>query len=224
MNIHRSENKEEVEIKIYGEPKTYSTNGEKEWKEKIRNVIGNYRIYKEGTYHGICMRFFLSPEKIKKIDVDNLCEPVFSSVVNWCNWFYGRRSNIGWWHAEKVLVYDRRESGLLLKISGKYVLPRIENIYGSPIFDMIFAYEDIGKIQSLFNKRVQMKTSDRFAVRLMFGDEKVNIGEIATGLIKKIIDKFFPRDHNIYTLQVQKGIKKPKQSYIRISIWKISDA
>lgn len=74
-----------------------------------------------------------------------------------------------------------------------------------------------------------LKDDSRFAVRVLFGSEKINIGDIATGKVKSLIDCLYPiiggiseypEDWRINSLTVHKGITTLEHDSVRISIWR----
>ena len=87
---------------ISGVPATFATKGEQPWKEMLRESIeesaGEY-------YQGMKLKFILptmAPNN-NPLDLDNLCEPVFSVLINNRSYFGGKRSNVIWWQAEKMI-------------------------------------------------------------------------------------------------------------------------
>ncbi len=217
---------------ISGIPGTFATSKEAPWKESL---IKSVPPASEEKFSGIRLKFklpTLSPNK-QSLDVDNLCEPVFSVIINKLGWFDGKRPNLIWWCGEKEMG---KPSGLELSLESMQA-PRLEEEFGSPIFKRTFEGELPNKasdpeIPSWLNsiiKTDQPINNDRFAVRLQFGGSKVNIGDIATGKVKSTIDCLYPilggerskpEDWRIDTLQVEKNVPNIIEGTVRICIWK----
>lgn len=75
-----------------------------------------------------------------------------------------------------------------------------------------------------------MQRQDKVAIRFQFSSEKVNIGNIASGSVKSLIDCLYPilggrlgapDDWRVDILQVEKGVQGLLSDSVRISIWKI---
>lgn len=69
----------------------------------------------------------------------------------------------------------------------------------------------------------------QFAVLLRFGDPQINLGDIATGRVKALIDGMFPllggeigkpEDWRIKSLAVEKGTLDLTPNSVSITIWK----
>ena len=90
-----------VSFEIEGRPATFATAGEKPWKSVLAASLPNPCM--GGRELGLTARFVLptlAPAG-HPLDVDNLCEPLFSVLVNRIGWFGGARPNIRWWLASK---------------------------------------------------------------------------------------------------------------------------
>lgn len=90
---------------VAGDPATFATPREQEWKETLARALpaGQGR----GAV-GLALQFVLKDPAPRgyAVDLDNLCEPVFSVLVNRLGWFKGRRPDIRWWHAAKKTGED----------------------------------------------------------------------------------------------------------------------
>lgn len=76
-----SQDKQPMVFWLPGRPATFATRGEKPWKEIIDEAVPANRAAK---VYGLDLQFFLqtlAPNRLY-LDVDNLCEPVFSVLVN----------------------------------------------------------------------------------------------------------------------------------------------
>ena len=92
-----------IKFKVEGLPATFATPLEKEWKQKLQNQIESPSF--QGRENGLILKFIVPSFKRNghPFDVDNLCEPVFSVLVNKIGWFRGFRPNILWWQASKEI-------------------------------------------------------------------------------------------------------------------------
>jgi hypothetical protein len=113
---------------IAGLPGTYATAKEEPWKRRIRRQAP--RPSPAGSEIGLGLRFILPTLTPwgRPLDVDNLCEPVISVLVDQLGWFGGARSNIQWWQATKE---QGKESGCVISVhnSGAVALPPSEPGY-----------------------------------------------------------------------------------------------
>ena len=215
-----------------GTPATFATKKEVPWKIELKCSIPTPLIEK---FNGLNLKFVLptlAPNN-QLLDIDNLCEPVFSVLINSLGWFGGRRPNLIWWHAIKVCG---QPSGLHLSMEPT-TPPEMMGEYESPFFDE--TYEGVlpskatdPQIPSWLDSLKKFgspKNNDRFIIRLQFGGTKVNIGDIATGKVKALIDCLYPviggckgkpEDWRVDILQVEKGVINLKNDSVRISMWK----
>lgn len=102
-----------AEFWIPGVPTSYSTLGERPWKETIGQRIPR----KSGPVMetGVALEFYLSgtDTDLWVPDLDNLCEPMFSVLVNRLGWFGGNRQNMRWWRASKR---HEEETGCMVRL------------------------------------------------------------------------------------------------------------
>ncbi len=118
---------------IQGMPATFATKGENPWKYAIQQSIPSEN---HELSCGLILHFkvaTLAPNS-HPIDVDNLCEPVFSSFINKLGWFSGKRQNLRWWHATKVCG---NPSGLDISVFSSTVSDMI-GVKGEPFFDEVY--------------------------------------------------------------------------------------
>jgi hypothetical protein len=218
---------------VPGIPATFATKGEVPWKNALESSIPAPSV---GEFNGVKLRFVLptlAPNN-QPLDIDNLCEPVFSVLINKLGWFGGSRQNLKWWHAVKVCG---QPSGLQLSIEAT-VPPELMDKYGSPFFAGTFVGvlpskatdPQIPSWLASLKKFGSPKKNDRFVIRLQFGGGELNIGDIATGRVKSLIDCLYPiiggskgkpEDWRVDVLQVEKGVTNLRSGSVKISIWKI---
>jgi hypothetical protein len=176
------------------------------------------------------MRFIL-PENNKhkrRSDVDNYAEPIFSAAINKRKWLNGKRPNLLFWSAEK---FYSSPTGMSISV----LTGAPDNIDGDGvIFDFVYdgtlpkgtkSSEIPEWIKSHENLRKQ-HSGDQFVVNLQFASKDINIGDIATGPVKSIIDGLYPliggtraapEDWKIFRLQVQKDDQSVENG-LRITI------
>ena len=91
----------EVTFVVPGVPAAFATAGEKPWKARL--IAESPAPSMGGDEAGLTARFILptlAPAG-HPLDIDNLCEPLFSIVVSHVGWFRSRRPNMQWWRASK---------------------------------------------------------------------------------------------------------------------------
>lgn len=221
------------EYLIPGTPATYATAGEKPWKIQLEQNIPRYPS--ESCFSGIKMQFVLptpAPHGMP-LDVDNLCEPVFSIVVNKLGWFESKRQNIRWWQATK-------ECGAPTGLRIEMMQDTEINIGLTPdgiIFDAIYdgdmpASAKDCQVASWAEKNYLARScpepNRRYSMLIQFASPTINIGDIATGKVKSFIDCMYPaiggsagkpEDWRIDLLQVEKGVQTLAGNTVRICIW-----
>lgn len=202
-----------MRIFIKGKAVPFATKLEKDWKETLRNQIPSQ---KEGiTYRGLKLIFHLESLHHNKqpFDLDNLVEPVLSVLVNEKGYFGGKRANIIWWYARKTI---NAFEGVEIELS-KNSPPSIK---GKLLIDDIYSGEMPRSAKSkeipewLASKGIKPATQgDKFSLHLSF-PERINIGDIATGVVKSTIDCLYPliggtagspEDWRIDEMLVEKG-------------------
>lgn len=214
---------------VPGTPATFATKGEKTWKETLGQHISRPA---DGDSCGIKLEFLLptlAPNN-HPLDIDNLCEPVFSVLIGKKGWFGGKRTNLKWWNASKS---SNENSGLSLSMEPASA-PELTELYGAPFFDNV--YEGVLPRKAtdpqvstwLNNIYLHGEENERYILNIQFGGD-INIGEIATGKVKSLIDCLYPiiggslgkpEDWRIDILQVEKGVKSLGENAVRIRFWK----
>ncbi len=217
---------------VPGVPATFATRNEVPWKDTLEESLPRCSGEK---FCGLKLNFTLLTQAPNKqpLDVDNLCEPVFSVFINRLGWFEGRRPNLKWWCAYKKAGHP---SGLELLIEPNSAPEMIEE-FGNPFFDETYAgllpskasSPNIPSWLNTLEKIEPLQDNEKLVVRLQFGGQKVNIGDIATGKVKSTIDRLYPviggrvsspEDWRIDILQVEKNSPDINEDSVRICIWK----
>ena len=86
---------------VEGLPATFATPGEPAWREALTRSIKDPT---DQAFLGVNLSFTLPTLEPRghPLDIDNLCEPVFSILINKRGYFGGRRPNLRWWEARKA--------------------------------------------------------------------------------------------------------------------------
>lgn len=181
-------------IFVPGLPATFATAMERKWKAALDLAIP--QADPGHTASGLRMTFALEAleRKGRPFDLDNLCEPVISVLVNRKGYFGGRRPNIRWWHAsrrrsEPVGCRIDLCQGAMPTIMGPNSIFRGTYAGALPRCATDTAIAD-WLAKSLGSRC--MPVDGRAAVGLTFGTASVNLGDIATGCVKAVIDNLFP--------------------------------
>lgn len=218
-------------FEIRGKPAPFATGGEISWKERLLAQIGPPSL--DGKEMGISLGFTLETlaPAGHLLDVDNLCEPVFSILVNKMGWFGGRRPNIRWWQATKQ-VGER--TGCTLRISTEALVdhpnatPMCDDLYEGPLPRSATDGPVSEWLLALCTRHGWNRIPEDCTLYLGFGDGKVNIGDIAAGKVKALIDNLWPllggergrpEDHRVSHLIVEKGVAGLVHNQVAIKLW-----
>lgn len=215
-------------IWIFGSPYPFATSGEAAWKQALSAAIpeGPVGQQTEGVEVTFQHRTFL--RRNQPFDLDNLCEPVLSVLVNTKKWFGGGRPNIQWIRARKI--FDPNE-GCLLTLSAVDPTP-IEG-------DLVLEHLHLGPLPkgardpALYQALSGFPTvspTQCFGVSLKFVNHAVNLGEIATAPVKSLIDSLFPviggtvgrpHDWRITELLVSKQSKPSEEPTVEVKVRRV---
>ena len=200
---------------IPGTPAPFATRREKAWRDQLAQAVPDQ--LDAGT--GLKLSFVLSDESkwARKTDIDNLCDPVFSVVINGLGWIGGRRPNLEFFWAEKR--YGRPTGLELTSLSGcptRGDLPLhdvvFEGTFDGPLPNRATNTEIPDWLRSLKCSELT-NGADRLGVHLRFST-RINIGDVATGPVKSVIDCLHPilggtarapEDWRVHVLVVEKG-------------------
>lgn len=216
---------------IPGVPAPFATRGEKIWKSRLAERIPECNT--NGEEAGVVMRFYLPTLRPQgqPLDVDNLCDPVFSILVGRKLWFRGTRPAIHWWQASKneaarwgceIEISDDQERLNPFQSVSRYIM---NDLYeGNLPFDA--RNEFFAQWADQHGSKLA-RARGEYIVRLRFGDTYTNIGEIATGPVKATIDCLWPvlggqpgkpQDWRIRTLQVEKFVPNLPSSSVYVEV------
>jgi hypothetical protein len=178
---------------INGRPAPFATAGERPWKEAIAAALASSAPSAHGSF--LELDFAVAPAigYARGADLDNFCEPVFSVIANRLGWFGGRRPNIRAFRARKTLA---EPTGCRVRISDdRWHDSWIEGVVlldgasAGPLplnaRDEAFAAWVEGAMVRPADPRAVV------AVELRFSGP-VNLGDIATGRLKNVIDCLYP--------------------------------
>jgi hypothetical protein len=203
---------------VRGNPVGYSSGAaEQQWKAQITAVVPAAPGSHAGT--GLFAGFDMPAptSRAPGADLDNLLDPAMSAVINGRGWFGGRRPNVAWVAAQKKTA---PEPGAVLA-----VLDQVPELWEEP--DALVAFDDVyrgvlrgaGAVEEyaawIERGRMHRLVSGKVGVRLDFADARVNLGEVATGAIKALIDGLWPvlggrrgapDDRRVAALVMRKGI------------------
>lgn len=220
-----------AKIRVSGYPATFSTRGEKPWKARLGLQLP--QCNSSGQEKGLEARFSLTTLRPNKqpLDVDNLMEPLLSVLVRSKRWFGGNRNVLRWWRA--TMAEDARP-GCNIEVHDEDDAPILFNS------GTIFALDDVytGNLpRSGTNGVFASWASNRgsplgrawgyYVLRLRFGGQAVNIGEIASGQVKATIDCLWPmlggkagapQDWRIRTLQVERSASTSQSGSVRVQL------
>lgn len=177
------------------------------------------------------IRFVLQPEQDGSTggDLDNLLDPILSVLVNKLGWCGGRRPTLQWVAASKRFT---REAGAHIEVggdeppwppasAGPVVL---DGDYAGPLPRSATAPEFADWVRG--HMAAVLADDDRAAVRLSFASDTVNLGEIATGTVKPLIDGLWPllggspaapEDWRVRALHIEKGVEAQQGVAVRVA-------
>lgn len=216
-------------VSVPGIPSSYSTPKEKPWKEALNThiplapllgsvatgVVANFRVPRPQVGH-------------RKVDLDNLCEPLFSVLVNQKHWFGKTRPNIQWFKVTKSY-----EEPFGCDVCLFETLPRNEalleqKVLFSATYDSAFpkSAQDIPFADWVKLYHTSTERSEWFSICIQFGFNG-NIGDIASEATKSIIDCLYPilggkvgapQDWRVIELQVEKNVSDIPVGAVRVLV------
>jgi len=178
---------------ITGRPAPFATAGERPWKEAIAAALASSAPSAHGSF--LELDFAVAPAigYARGADLDNFCEPVFSVLANRLGWFAGRRPNIRAFRARKTLA---EPTGCRVRISSeRWRDPWIEGavllngVSAGPL--PVSARDETFAAWAAGTMVRPASESGVLAVELHFSGP-VNLGDIATGRLKNVIDCLYP--------------------------------
>jgi len=214
---------------VTGYPATFATAREKAWKSDLRSQLCAPAM--AGAERGVALHFnvlALAPNN-QPLDVDNLCEPVFSVLVGRLGWFGSSRGNVWWWSASKreggphgcaISISDARSAQLPSDP------PALQGVYRGILPRNARAPEVAAWASRLVSGATEIPS--RCIVHLAFGSSTVNIANISTGVVKSFVDCLYPilggragapEDYRVSQLIVEKGAAGLAPDEVRARFW-----
>lgn len=216
---------------VPGVPSTYS-NGEPEaiWKAILSQTLPAAPL--TAAAHGMTADFLvpLSVWGREGNDLDNLCDPLCSILINQKGWLGGRRPNLMWYCVSKnpgapsgarVAVHNDSPPSFKPEADAEI----IHDVYSGPlpknVQDPLLArwVESHRRCDGLWK---------RYHVLLQIEGKTLNIGDVAKDYgVKGIVDSLYPLlggdaenpgDDRITMLQVEKGVMLPSGA-LRLVVW-----
>jgi len=216
---------------VRGHPATFATRREVEWKESLASQVPGLSM--DGREKGVGLRFILptlTPAG-HPLDVDNLCEPVFTVLVRKAGWFAGGKTNIQWWWASKEVGAEHGCEITVYSDSAPDIPegpPDWDQTYTGVLPSCATSPEVALWAWQLRSERGIDWTPDTCSLFLGFSSPKVNLGDISTGVVKAFIDCLYPwiggtagapDDHRISRLIVQKGAHGLSHDSVNVKLW-----
>ena len=212
---------------VAGRPAPFATAGERPWKDLL---AAQMPAPSGRTPTGMVIEFTLEHGRAWPAhpDIDNLCEPVFSTVINRLGWFGGSRPNIDWYLAAKRPGSD--PGAVITILAGS--APDVPTVLTRPAFTSTWP----GPLpRSARDERFAAWVRDQetpvppgpLAIALEFGGSRVNLGDVATGPVKSVIDCLQPiiggpfgnpDDHRIVLLLVSKRTTGLVDGAVRVTV------
>jgi hypothetical protein len=219
-------------IFVEGVPTGYSNANEQDWKQRLLNGIGSPSM--GGNEFGVALHFGLPSLSVRgrPFDLDNLCEPVFSVLVNARRWFGGKRTNIRWWRATKCVSTQVGCSIAIETVNNSppvpTVDPRFEGVYHGYLPTSARDEKLVRWARDESHKAAIVPSETNYILCLEFGDGSLNLGDIASGPAKHFIDCLFPfyggemgapDDHRISEIVVTKPTPDCRRTAVRVRLW-----
>lgn len=164
------------------------------------------------------------------LDVDNLCEPMFSVMASGLGWFHGSRPRVEWWSATKRVgvptgcTLSRLEADGPESPRGR---PTLRETYRG-VLPSSATSPEVATWAAVCMRQSGAAWPESCVLRLEFGSRVLNIASISSGGVKAFVDCLFPfygglpgrpEDHRIQHLIVQRGVADLDEKEVRVSLW-----
>lgn len=211
---------------VEGSPATFATRREAAWRQRLLTAPPQCLA---GREQGLWLDFAPGSDAVngQPFDLDNLCEVAFSVLVGGLGWFGGRRPGVRWWSATRRVA---RPTGCAVTIHEERAdrrprfAPIASGIYPGPLPS---SARDPDLAVWAASIPVCRGGGGPFSLGIAFGGA-VNIGDIATGRVKAVIDCLYPwlggncgapEDHRISALHVEQEAAGVPVGSVAISLW-----
>lgn len=178
---------------IAGRPSSFATAAERPWKEAIAAGLPEVQTSTRATFLELAFAVAPAVGYAEGADLDNLCEPVFSVLANRLGWFGGSRPNVRAFRARKTLA---EPTGCRIRITearwadawlaGHFLL---DGTYADQLPRSARDASFAAWVARTMSRPA--RPSGGIAVELGFAGA-VNLGDIATGRLKNVIDCLYP--------------------------------
>lgn len=221
-----------LDVFVPGDPASFATRGERPWKATLESVLSPTPVL-EGA-RCLSLDFHVSPRAgfASGADIDNLCEPVLSVLVNRVGWFARRRPTISALRARKAIATPA--GCRIVATAGAW--PE-DWVAGALLFDgttdrpLPTSARDVA-----FAAWVAAEALERSLPAATFGvaieiAQAINIGDVATGRVKNIIDCLYPvlggrigapADDRVAVLEVRHSV--PMTGTVRVRVVDLTPA
>jgi hypothetical protein len=219
-----------LSVSVPGIPSSYSTAKEKPWKEALNTHIPLAPLL-GSVATGVIVNFRVPRPQVghRKVDLDNLCEPLFSVLVNQKHWFGKTRPNIQWF---KVTKSHEEPYGCDIALMESFPLNEIDDNkiqLPSALYEdkLPKNAKDLQFVKWVSTYVPIYKERKAFFIHLRFGGAKNNLGNISGGRIKSIIDCLYcviggnigaPDDWKVIELQVQKNVPDVPEGCVHVLV------
>lgn len=180
------------DLTIPGRPAPFATRLEAEWRQMIASLVRSSAVDPAALHLELRFRVGATTAYPLGPDLDNICQVVIGGVITDAGWFGGRRPGLPSFTATKEVADD---VGVTVRIhsatppdppSGEMLLDRT---YAGPLprharDEALAAWVEANMLR-------HRSPGELVAVTLNFV-ETVNIGEMATGPVKAVIDCLWP--------------------------------
>jgi len=180
---------------VSGRPIGYASGpAEQEWKARIKKAVPVAPRTHAGT--GLFADFRILPPTTAKpgFDLDNLLDPVLSAVVTKQGWFGGSRPNLRWIATQKHVAAKPGLSVSVLEQAPQLWMVAdpavaLDDVYRGELPESSADKRYVAWIEGQMQRRL---ARGKVGIRLDFADVSVNLGDVATGRFKVLIDGLWP--------------------------------
>lgn len=225
-----------LNYRVNGVPATFATKGEKPWREAVAASVPSKPA--DGRTYCVLSASFVTPRSAtgpRAQDVDNLMEPLLWALVGRLGWFGGNRTNLDEWFST---IQHGSNPGVDLTMADEFLAARVSMATKTLILG---TYE--GRLPDCATHPEACEWTERLArslswrpretcgLELAFASPTINIGEIATGHVKAMIDCLYPilggirgspKDQRVRTLIVRRGVADVRGS-VRVRLLEHAD-
>lgn len=220
-----------LRLRIDGRPAAFAGGApERRWRQTLQTALEPHAP--DPAARGLRVSFALPPPAPGRpgADLDNMLDPLLSVLVNGVGWFGGRRPAIDFiWATKSSADRPGCELELLRRPPGSPISEPvlIDAVYAGP---PPASARDEPLAAWVRERVVAPPPGGSFGVALCFGDPRVNLGDVATGRAKPVIDCLWPalggtprapHDHLVRELRLLRDVTV---TGVRITLWQTAGA